>query len=24
AWDVTVDAICTEHATFLKEDAVSE
>ncbi|MCD0247224.1 5-formyltetrahydrofolate cyclo-ligase [Xanthomonas melonis] len=22
-WDVAVDAICTEHATFLKDDAVS-
>lgn len=22
-WDVAVDAICTEHATFLKNDAVS-
>ncbi|WP_017163214.1 5-formyltetrahydrofolate cyclo-ligase, partial [Xanthomonas phaseoli] len=24
AWDVAVDAICTEHATFLKDDTVSE
>ncbi|MBL9197699.1 5-formyltetrahydrofolate cyclo-ligase [Xanthomonas fragariae] len=23
SWDVAVDAICTEHATFLKDDAVS-
>ena len=22
SWDVAVDAICTEHATFLKDDAV--
>ncbi|WP_372167176.1 5-formyltetrahydrofolate cyclo-ligase [Xanthomonas axonopodis] len=24
AWDVAVDAICTERATFLKDDTVSE
>ncbi|PPU39446.1 5-formyltetrahydrofolate cyclo-ligase [Xanthomonas arboricola] len=23
SWDVAVDAICTEHATFLKDDTVS-